>query len=243
MKIMNLIAERQKDLYAGRIPTIAFLGDSVTHGCFELHLGENNRIDPVYDREHVYHRYLMKMLTDLYPNVAINAVNAGINGDGTAGGLTRLEKDVLSYHPDLTVVCFGLNDVHHGVDGVESYRQNLMHIFQKLCASGSEVIFMTSNMMNTYVSDRLESPFLRGIAQKTMGLQNDGVFDLYFEAARQAANECGAAICDVYAKWKRMYENGVDVTEHLSNYINHPTRSMHWLFANSLLETMMGENS
>jgi len=239
---MKLIAERQKDLYVGKIPTIAFLGDSVTHGCFELHLGENNRIDPVYDREHVYHRYLMQILSEMYPSVPINAVNAGINGDGTVGGLARLERDVLSHHPDLTVVCFGLNDVHRGVDGVECYRENLMKIFQQIKASGSEVIFMTANMMNTYVSDRLESEFLRGIAERTMKLQNEGVFDFYFEAAKSAANICGVAVCDVYAKWKQMQRNGVDITEMLSNYINHPTRSMHWLFAHSLVETMMSDN-
>ena len=35
-----------------------------------------------------------------------------------------------------------------------------------------------------------------------------------------------------------MYECGVDVTELLSNKINHPTREMNWLFAYSLVETM-----
>ena len=36
-----------------------------------------------------------------------------------------------------------------------------------------------------------------------------------------------------------MNELGVDTTELLSNYINHPKREMHWLFASSLVDAMM----
>ena len=46
-------------------------------------------------------------------------------------------------------------------------------------------------------------------------------------------------VCDAYARWKSMQENGVDITEMLANLINHPSREMHWLFAHALLETMM----
>ncbi len=38
------------------------------------------------------------------------------------------------------------------------------------------------------------------------------------------------------AKWKKLYENGVDVTALLSNKINHPTKDMNYLFAISLVE-------
>lgn len=47
----------------------------------------------------------------LYPEVPVNIVNAGISGDCAEGGLKRLERDVLSYNPDLIVVCYGLNEV------------------------------------------------------------------------------------------------------------------------------------
>ena len=44
---------------------------------------------------------------------------------------------------------------------------------------------------------------------------------------------------DVAALVKLMEANGVDTTELMSNFINHPTREMHNLFAFSLVETMM----
>ena len=59
------------------------------------------------------------------------------------------------------------------------------------------------------------------------------------EAAKQVCEKNHVRICDCYAKWKRLYENGVDITELLANKINHPTREMNWLFATSLLDTMM----
>ena len=46
-------------------------------------------------------------------------------------------------------------------------------------------------------------------------------------------------MCDCYAKWKLLSQNGVDTTALLANGINHPSREMAWMFAYSLLETMM----
>ena len=38
-----------------------------------------------------------------------------------------------------------------------------------------------------------------------------------------------------------MNANGVNTTRLLANYINHPTREMHALFAETLYETIFGE--
>jgi hypothetical protein len=45
-------------------------------------------------------------------------------------------------------------------------------------------------------------------------------------------------LCDCYAIWKMLYENGVNTTELLSNKINHPTREMNKLFAYELVRTL-----
>ena len=235
MKIIELIAAKQKDLKNNYIPTIAFLGDSVTHGVFEIYPRSDGSFDPEFDRAEVYHNKVGRILSMLYPSVAVNIVNAGINGDYAPRAVRRVERDVLVHKPDLTVVCLGLNDA---AEGIEKYRASLVEIFQKLIAAGSEVIFMTPNMKNTVVHNRID-PALQGPAKDTMESQNNGEFDQFMDAARSAAAECGVRVCDVYAKWKLMEQNGVDTTSLLSNYINHPTREMHWLFAYSLVETMM----
>ena len=59
------------------------------------------------------------------------------------------------------------------------------------------------------------------------------------DAAREVAKKYNVPVCDCYAKWKTMHAAGVNVTELLANKINHPTREMNWLFAVSLMETML----
>lgn len=68
----------------------------------------------------------------LYPEVPVNIVNAGISGDCAEGGLKRLERDVLSYNPDLIVVCYGLNEVGKSKDGLDLYINSLWGIFTKI---------------------------------------------------------------------------------------------------------------
>ena len=88
----------------------------------------------------------------------LTIINAGRSGDNTQRGLERLERDVLSHQPDLAVVCFGLNDIVNGMVGLDLYLHNLESIFQKLQLSGIESIFMTPNVMNTYISQQVTEP-------------------------------------------------------------------------------------
>ena len=239
MKIMEKIAARRKDNWGSAPVTIAFLGDSVTQGCFEVYRKDEEHIDTVFDQENGYHHHLARLLATLYPNVPVNIVNAGVSGGNAPHGLDRLERDVLSHKPDLTVVCFALNDCGGGQDRLEIYLQALEGIFKQVKESGSELIFMTPNMMNTYVTYGLTDKFILGAAERCAKNQNEGVLDLYINAAKELCAKMDVTVCDCYAKWQTMYRNGVDVTQLLANKINHPTREMNMLFAVSLLETMM----
>ncbi len=239
MKITNLMKKKQDNISGERTPLIAFLGDSVTNGCFELYVKDDGSIGTSFHQQDAYHKKFAEILSELYPKCPINVINAGISGDTAKGGAERLERDVLRFHPDLTVVCYGLNDSTLGIDGIDTYYESLKNIFTRLTSCGSEVIFMTPNMMNTKLSCNLEADVFRSTAEKTMEIQNSGLFDEYIAKAKLAAEECDVRICDVYSKWKVLYENGVDITELLSNQINHPSKKMHMLFAYSLAEEIM----
>ena len=63
--------------------------------------------------------------------------------------------------------------------------------------------------------------------------------DEYMKTAKQVCVEKGVKVCDCYEKWKQLYNSGVNVTELLSNKVNHPLREMHWLFAYMLVDTML----
>lgn len=239
MQIIEKIKAKQMDLKEKPTVTIAFLGDSVTQGCFDVYLQANGGIETYFDQENGYHRYLAKLLAMLYPTVPFNMINAGISGSRATQGLQRLEQDVLSHNPDLVVVCFGLNDCGAGTEHVAEYANALREIFTRLRNAGTEVIFMTPNMMCTQVSDHVRNETIRDCANQKSRLQNEGILDLYMSEAKKVCAENSVPVCDCYAKWKRLYQNGVNITELLANKINHPTKEMNWLFAISLLEQMM----
>ena len=239
MEIIKKMVAKSKNLRDGDIPTIAFIGDSVTQGCFEIYMKAENAIETVFDKNYAYHNYIAKIFAEIFPDVPVTIINAGISGDNAVHALTRLEKDVISKKPDLTVVSFGLNDSSGGIEKLPAYKDALRQIFTNLKEAGSEVIFLTENMMNTKVSCHIKEPFIKKVAEMLMDIQNNGTLDAFFDAAREVAAECDVKVCDVYAKWKKMAEYGIDTTALLSNDVNHPTRGMNWLFAHSLVETMM----
>ena len=241
MNIIKILVEKSKDNMNKKAPTIAFLGDSVTQGCFEVYKKDDTSIETVFNKSSAYHNYVAKIFEVLFPSVPVNIINAGISGDNAPHGLERLEDDVISHNPDLVVVCFGLNDVCGGMENIESYASALDGIFKALNNRGIEIIFMTPQMMNTYTSYSISNPDIREIADAAAERQNSGLFDKYIECAKTVCKDNGVKVCDCYAKWKRMYEYGVDTTELLANKINHPSREMNWLFAYQLVETMFEE--
>ncbi len=238
MEITKKLADKANDNWFAAPVTIAFLGDSVTQGCFDLYQKYNSGIQTFFDKNSAYHNYLAQILTVLYPTVPINIINAGISGSNASHGLERIERDVISHSPDLTVVCFGLNDSGQGLDGIDKYISALRGIFERLKAADIETIFMTPNMMNTEISCHLHNELIRSVAAETLGTQTNGMMDAYMDAARELCREMDIKVCDCYKKWKTLNEAGVNTTELLANKINHPSKEMNWLFAYSLVETM-----
>ncbi len=68
-------------------------------------------------------------------------VNAGISGDTTAGGLSRLPTLLSKYHPDLLIVELGANDGLRGLS-LEQARSNLARILELALAADSRVLLV-----------------------------------------------------------------------------------------------------
>ena len=242
MKIIDKFAAKAKNLEGAEIPTIAFIGDSVTQGCFEIYLTGEETLETVFDAENGYHAKIKSIFNMLYPGCPLNIINAGVSGDKSWSGYERLERDVLRYNPDLVVVAFGLNDAATGEGKfIERYKESLANIFTAIKEAGSEAIFLTTNMMNTYVPYKVKEELFRLIAEACMKCELSGDLERFFKAGIEVAKEHGVPVCDVYSKWSKFYENGVDVTMLLANDVNHPTRDMHWFFAHSLVDTMFDD--
>ena len=240
MSMMQRILQKAKS--EARAVRIVFLGDSVTQGCFEIYQDSEGKICPVTEGEQGYVQRLFQKLSVLYPGEKFEMHNAGISGDRAPGGLKRLERDVLTHRPDLTVVCYGLNDCGNAEESVARYVNALKAIFTALRSGGSDVLFMTPNTMNFYVSDQIENEAIREVAARHMRSQTEGVMDRHIEAAVALCQEMQVRGCDCYACWQAMREEGVDTTALLSNYINHPTREMHELFAIKLAEALFASD-
>ena len=212
----------------GAITIVAF-GDSVTHGA--LGPGEINY-------ETVYYNRLRQKLNAYKSYMPVNVINSAIGGTSAKASLARMDKQVLAHNPDLIIVCFGLNDVN---GSLEDYIESLREIFTKSLASGAETVFMTPNMLNTYVHENTSKVHF-DYAHKTAEYQNGGRMDKYIYTAVDLAKELGVTVVDCYSKWKELAKTE-DTTALLVNYINHPTADMHELFAEELFKALIDEPS
>lgn len=208
----------------GAITIVAF-GDSVTHGAVG-----NDEIN----YETVYWNRLRKKINDVRNYIPVNVINPGIGGITAKGSLERMERDVFSHHPDLVIVCFGLNDVN---GALEEYISSLEAIFAECNKRETEAVFLTPNMLNTYVADDTLDE-LKEYTEITAQMQNSGRMDSYMEAAVSLAESMNIRVCDCYGEWKKLSATQ-DVTMLLANRINHPVKEMHELFADAIFDVIM----
>lgn len=210
----------------GAITIVAF-GDSVTHGI----LGYNE-----VGYETAYWNRLRKKILDIRNYVPVNVIDSGIEGITAKNSLDRMDRDVFAHNPDLVIIMFGLNDVNFPL---EEYTESLATMFERCNEKGIYTIFMTPNMLNTYVAEDTFEGY-KTYAEKTAQMQNEGRMDMYIEAAVKTAKENNIPVCDCYSKWKEMSKKQ-DTTMLLANRVNHPIREMHELFADNLFRIIFAD--
>lgn len=238
--VMERIADRCRSEGKAAPVSIACIGDSVTHGCFEVGVNRDESLRITYEPDQGYPYRLKRRLDRLYPAAAVNILNAGVSGENAQDGLKRLERDVLSRKPDLVIVAFCLNDsMCENVEvGIAAYQQAMEEMLVRIKAAGCECIVQTPNHMCAYVSSELHDAQLIEIAEHAARVQNEGVLDRYVAAAREIASKQNVPVADAYAVWDRMKACGVDTTALLSNAINHPGREEHEVFVNEICKVL-----
>jgi acyl-CoA thioesterase-1 len=121
---------------AQREPLVVFLGDSLTAG---LGLEEDQAFPAVVERE------------IRAAGIPIRTVNAGVSGDTSAGGLSRLSW-LLGQRPDVVVVGLGANDGIRAVP-VEETEKNLREIVRRARAAGARVLLLGMRIPPNYGPD------------------------------------------------------------------------------------------
>ena len=84
--------------------TVVFLGDSITAA-------------------QTYGKIVENYTLLRYPDRKVRFVNAGVGGDTAAGGLKRLERDVLVHKPTVVTVAYGINDIGWGTKADAEHRK------------------------------------------------------------------------------------------------------------------------
>jgi len=104
----------------------------------------------------------------------LTAIPAGVSGNTSNDMLARLDRDVISKKPDWMTLSCGVNDVWHGVHGVELelYKKNITAIVDKAQAAGIKVIILTATMIQEVQSNSgnqkliAYNDFLRSLASE-----------------------------------------------------------------------------
>jgi len=127
--------------------TIVSYGDSITWG-YER--------DPVTGRvtqvKNPYPKILEYELRKKFGYRHIKVINRGHPGWTSIQALENIEKEVLSYHPDLVILMFGINDArghlkyspHSLPVPVEQYKENNEHLLRELQEKEIEVVIISA---------------------------------------------------------------------------------------------------
>lgn len=150
-------------------PLVVFLGDSLTAG---LGLAEEEAYPALLDRK----------LDEA--GTPVRVLNAGVSGDTTAGGLSRLDW-LLSQKPDVVVVGLGANDGLRALP-VERTEQNLREIVRRAKATGAKVLLLGMQIPPNYgpeyttafagmyprIADELDVPLVPFLLEKVGGVRD-----------------------------------------------------------------------
>lgn len=146
---------------------IVFFGDSITRECAA----------PFAD-----------LLANRFPDVKIEAVNAGMIGETSRDGLKRLGT-LVQERPQVAVIGFGMNDWRKGV-GKGEFRENLSAMVREFLNAGARVVLLTVNPARSGRSRRVRKEPAE-----------------YSEVVRGVAQEHRVKVADVNALWKGMLRN------------------------------------
>lgn len=196
----------QQKLQAGEPVRLVAFGDSITAG------GDASEPGLIF-----WERWAAALRAK-YPRATIETTNAATGGDSTVQGLLRLREKVLSQHPDLVLIGFGMND--HNREGfgvpVDAFAVNLREMITRIRAeTAAEIILLSAFPPNPkwhYGSHNMAA---------------------YAEATEQVAREEHCAFADVYRFWMTIAARKKP-EDLLGNNINHPNDFGHWLYVQAL---------
>jgi lysophospholipase L1-like esterase len=137
--------------------TVVFLGDSLTAA-------------------RTYGKIIENYTLLRFPDRRIRFYNAGLGGDTAAGGLARLERDVLAHGATVVTVAYGMNDIGWGAlaDAAHerTYLDSIRGIIER-CRAGQARVYICSAAVTAQAPAAAESGFLQQMCDKGLALARE----------------------------------------------------------------------
>ena len=203
--LSGVVAELTRQWPANRTINIVCHGHSVPAGYFRT---------PVVDTFNAYPHLLHRGLNERFPYAVVNVIVTAIGGENSESGAGRFERDVLSLHPDVVTIDYGLNDRGIGLARAEAAWQAMI---AQAKAAGVKVILLTPT---PDTSAKLGDP-------------NDPL-SRHAQQIRALARRNGVALVDCLACFESRIRSGEPLDSFMSQ-INHPNRKGHDIVAAELL--------
>jgi lysophospholipase L1-like esterase len=204
---------------------VVALGDSVTRGV---------RRDGSVLADQTFVALLESELRKTYQDARV--INSGIGGDTSSQMLARLDRDVLSHHPQVTLVMTGLNDAEYIDPGgvvrheprisLDVFADKLRQIIKRVRNAGGQVLLLTPNPMTG------RYPYSSQGYYKEHDVNS--ALDSYAASVRGVARETHTDLVDIFAAWihipdyERLLTDGV-----------HPNREGHRRLAELILPSLL----
>jgi lysophospholipase L1-like esterase len=204
--LSDVVKEFNKDWPNNRMVEIVCHGHSVPAGYFKT---------PEIQSQNAYPALLREGLANRFTHAMINISVTAIGGENSISGEKRFAHDVLSRHPDVVMIDYGLNDRRVNADSV---RNAWVSMIAQAKAKNIKVILLTPTPDQ---SAKMDDP-------------NDPINE-QAEAIRSLAKNEQVGLVDSLVLFKDAIKKGTKLPD-LMSQVNHPNRIGHELVANELMK-------
>lgn len=179
--------------------TVVFLGDSITAA-------------------RAYGKVIENYTLLRYPNRKVRFINAGKGGDTAAGGLKRLDRDVLDQGATLVTVAYGVNDIGWGMKADDEHRKAYLEGIRGIverCKERKVRVYICSAAITAEDPNKSETGFLQSMCDEGMALARSlGEHSIDVERTMRAAQ-------------KRVWEANAKVTDESKKTTLHASDGIH----------------
>ena len=137
--------------------TVVFLGDSIT-------------------AERTYGKVVENYTLLRFPDRKVRFINAGRGGDTAAGGLKRLDRDVLDAGATVVIVAYGINDIGWGTKADDEHRAlylDSIRVIVGRCRARHARVYVASAALTNETADDGEASYLQRMCDDAMALARD----------------------------------------------------------------------